>query len=110
MRVKNVSGKRRRSNPIRTFKRAIPSATQAPATKTKNAICVVEREGSRRVSPKRKGLKQAVENLELNADRYKKQSAVEEASYQDLVKNYGKKAADKIRSKNLRYARTKHGW
>ena len=57
-----------------------------------------------------KGLKQAVENLELNADRYKKQSAVEEASYQDLVKNYGKKAADKIRSKNLRYARTKHGW
>ena len=60
MRVKNVSGKRRRSNPIRTFKRAIPSATQAPATKTKNAICVVEREGSRRVSPKRKGLKQAV--------------------------------------------------
>jgi len=57
-----------------------------------------------------KGLKQSVERLELNADRYKKQSAKEEASYQDLVKHYGKKTADKIRLKNLKYAQTKHGW
>ena len=56
------------------------------------------------------GLKQAAERIEDSAARYKKQSAQEESYYQLLVKKYGKKVADKMRSSSLSKARTKHGW
>ena len=58
----------------------------------------------------KQGLKEAVERLELNDGKYEKAKAAEEDSYNDLVKEFGKKEADKIRAKNLKYAQTKHGW
>ncbi len=58
----------------------------------------------------KQGLKDAVERLELNDGKYEKAKAAEEDSYNDLVKEFGKKEADKIRAKNLKYAQTKHGW
>lgn len=58
----------------------------------------------------KQGLKEAVERLELNDGRYEEAKAAEEDSYNDLVKEFGKKEADKIRAKNLKYAQTKHGW
>jgi hypothetical protein len=56
------------------------------------------------------GLKEAVERLELNDGKYEKAKAAADDSYNDLVKEFGKKEADKIRAKNLKYAQTKHGW
>ena len=57
-----------------------------------------------------KGLAQAVDNLELNADRYKKAKTASEKEYEEYAKTYGKKAADKLKAKSIKYWKTKSGW
>jgi uncharacterized protein YaaR (DUF327 family) len=57
-----------------------------------------------------RGLANAAERIEDSAARYRKAKAESDASYRDLVKHFGKKAADAIRAKNVKKWTTKSGW
>jgi hypothetical protein len=82
--------------------------TKSYTGKTKEFLNALE--SDKEYQDAKQGLKEAVERLELNDGKYEKAKAAEEDSYNDLVKEFGKKEADKIRAKNLKYFQTKHGW
>ncbi|MCF8322441.1 MAG: hypothetical protein K9I26_04790 [Flavobacterium sp.] len=82
--------------------------TKSYTGKTKEFLNALEND--KEYQDAKQGLKEAVERLELNDGKYEEAKNASEKEYKDYADEYGKKEADKLKAKSLKYWKTKSGW